>query len=395
MAGNDLSTPLGLSNKKKYLNLPLGLIGAGMITLLALTALVWIGVVDDPLGGEPTASIPLERSLDGLTARDFGVVEIRPTLPEQGEPGSQADGGRDETLGPRFEPKPAGEQDLAAQPEDDMPSLASGQGLSERPDARVSESGPHGRLPTVSDNGLRPLDIYARPVSQSFASVPKIAIIVGGLGLSQTSTQAAIDRLPPDITLAFAPYGSSIDRWMQQARRAGHELLLQLPMEPFDYPDNDPGPHTLLVSNTPVELRDRLSWLLSRITNYVGVMNYMGARFTASESSLQQLLGEVTQRGLMYVDDGSSSRSIATATASGLRTPFSHADLVIDDVPRPKDITARLLQLEGTARARGIAVGVASALPVTIEELARWSRDLEERGLQLIPISASIDRAGQ
>lgn len=55
MAGNDLSTPLGLSNKKKYLNLPLGLIGAGMITLLALTALVWIGVVDDPLGGEPTA----------------------------------------------------------------------------------------------------------------------------------------------------------------------------------------------------------------------------------------------------------------------------------------------------------------------------------------------------
>ena len=394
MAGNDLSTPLGLS-KKKYLNLPLGLIGAGMITLLGLTVLVWIGIVDDPLGGEPTASIPLERSLDGLTARDFGVVEIRPSLPDQGAPGSQADAGSVEPLGPRFEPKPTGEQDRAAQPEGNMPSLAGAQGLSERPDSRVSESGPHGRLPTVSDNGLRPLDIYARPVGQTFASVPKIAIIVGGLGLSQTSTQAAIDRLPPDITLAFAPYGSSIDRWMQQARRAGHELLLQMPMEPFDYPDNDPGPHTLLVSNTPAELRDRLAWLLSRLTNYVGVMNYMGARFTASESSLQQLLGEVTRRGLMYVDDGSSSRSIATATASGLRTPFSRADLVIDDVPRPKDITARLLQLEGTARARGIAVGVASALPVTIEELARWSRDLEERGLQLIPISASIDRAGQ
>ncbi|WP_067337204.1 divergent polysaccharide deacetylase family protein [Stappia indica] len=394
MAGNDLSTPLGLS-KKKYLNLPLGLIGAGMMTLLGLTVLVWIGVVDDPLGGEPTASIPLERSLDGLTARDFGVVEIRPSLPDQGEDGAQTLAGKEETLGPRFEPKPDGQQNAASMPDQDMPSLASGQGLSERPDSRVSESGPHGRLPTVSDNGLRPLDIYARPVSSSFASVPKIAIIVGGLGLSQTSTQAAIDRLPPDITLAFAPYGSSIDRWMQQARRSGHELLLQLPMEPFDYPDNDPGPHTLLVSHSPSEMQDRLSWLLSRITNYVGVMNYMGARFTASEGPLQQLLGEVTRRGLMYVDDGSSSRSMATAAANGLRTPFSHADLVIDDVPRPKDITARLLQLEGTARARGIAVGVASALPVTIDELERWARDLEERGLQLIPISASIDRAGQ
>lgn len=393
MAGNDLSTPLGLS-KKRYLNLPLGLIGAGMITLLALTALVWIGVVDDPLGGEPTASIPLERSLDGLTARDFGVVEIRPSLPEQGEAGSQV-ADRDETLGPRFEPKPLSGHETGTPVDEASPALVAGQGLSERPDARVSETGPHGRLPTVSETGLRPLDIYARPVSQTFASVPKIAIVVGGLGLSQTSTQAAIDRLPPDITLAFAPYGSSIDRWMQQARRAGHELLLQLPMEPFDYPDNDPGPHTLLVSHSPDELRDRLAWLMSRLSNYVGVMNYMGARFTATEGSLQQLLGEVTRRGLMYVDDGSSSRSVATSTASGLRTPFSHADLVIDDVPRPKEITARLLQLEGAARARGMAVGIASALPVTIDELAKWSRDLEERGLQLIPISASIDRVGQ
>jgi hypothetical protein len=393
MAGNDLSAPLGLG-KKKYLNLPLGLIGAGVITVLALTAMVWIGVVDDPLGGEPTASVPLERTLDGLSARDFGVVEIRPSLPDQGQEGSAGGAKRAETLGPRFEPKPLAEQNSGPHPSEAAMAQAGG-ALSLRPDARVTEAGPHGPMPAVSESGLRPLDIYARPASQSFTSVPKIAIIVGGLGLSQTGTQAAIERLPADITLAFAPYGASIDRWMQQARRDGHELLLQLPMEPFDYPDNDPGPHTLLVGNSSGELRDRLAWLLSRMTNYVGVMNYMGARFTATETSLEMLLGEITRRGLMYVDDGSSSRSLATATASGMRTPFSHADLVIDDVPRPKEITARLLQLEGTARAQGVAVGVASALPVTIDELAKWSRDLEERGLQLVPISASIDRARQ
>ena len=31
-----------------------------------------------------------------------------------------------------------------------------------------------------------------------------------------------------------------------RAREAGHEVLLEVPMEPFDYPDNDPGPQTLL-----------------------------------------------------------------------------------------------------------------------------------------------------
>jgi polysaccharide deacetylase 2 family uncharacterized protein YibQ len=390
MAGKDLSAPLGLG-KRKYFNLPLGLIGASLLTVLVTTGLVWIGVVDDPLGGEPTATVPLERSLDGLSSRDFGVVEIRPSLPEGARDPSAANLSKQQALGPRFEPKPLSGTD-APGPHPDANANAIANGLSLRADARVTEPGPHGPLPKVSDNGLRPIDVYARPANQSFASIPKIAIIVGGLGLSQTGTQTAIEQLPAEITLAFAPYGASLDRWMQRARRDGHELLLQLPMEPFDYPDNDPGPHTLLVSHNTREVGERLSWLLSRMTNYVGVMNYMGARFTASQEPLEKLLAAITDRGLMFVDDGSSSRSLATATASGLRTPFSHADLIIDDVPRPKDITARLLQLEGTARAQGVAVGIATALPVTVELLAKWSQDLDERGLQLVPVSASIDR---
>ena len=391
MAGNDLSAPLGLG-KRRYFNLPLGLIGAGLIAVLGTGVLVWISVVDDPFGGEPTATVPLERSIDGLSARDFGVVEIRPALNDGlSDPDSARVAREEQGLGPRFEPK--GDTDAPA----DSPPVQTRQAngaLSIRPDSRVSERGPHGPLPVVSDQGLRPLDIYARPASETYTSVPKIAIVVSGLGLSQTGTQNAIEKLPADVTLAFAPYGSSLDRWMQKARQEGHELLLQLPMEPFDYPDNDPGPHTLLVNHSNQEMTDRLSWLLARMTNYVGVMNYMGARFTSSESSLQLFMKEITRRGLMYVDDGTSSRSAAPATASGLRTPFSRSDIVIDDIPRPKDIAARLLQLEGTARAQGIAVGVATALPVTVDELARWSKDLEERGLQLIPVSASIDRSG-
>ena len=52
-------------------------------------------------------------------------------------------------------------------------------------------------------------------------------------------------------------------------------------MEPFDYPDNDPGPQTLLTSLTPDQNIDRLHWLMSRFQGYVGIVSYMGARFTA------------------------------------------------------------------------------------------------------------------
>ncbi|MXN66695.1 divergent polysaccharide deacetylase family protein [Stappia sp. GBMRC 2046] len=375
--------------KRKVLRLPFGLVGAGLLVILITTALVWIGVVDDPLGGEPTAVVRLERSLEGLSARDIAVVGIEPEVKDGSSTASEGGaGGAERPLGPRFEPNPDETETLAAGVAPPIPSS-----LSIRADSRVTEPGPYGPLPAVSTDGLRPLDLYARPADNSFPNVPKIAIIVGGLGLSQTTTQMAVEQLPPETTFAFAPYGSSLDRWMQRARQEGHEMLLQLPLEPFDYPDNDPGPHTLLVSLKSDQMRDRLAWLLSRLTNYVGVINYTGARFTSDEAALQGLLSEITDRGLMYVDDGSSSRSVATAAASGEHTPFSKVDIVLDEVPKADEITARLLQLEGVARAQGMAVGGASALPVTIEQIEEWSKTLEERGLQLIPVSASIDRA--
>lgn len=179
---------------------------------------------------------------------------------------------------------------------------------------------------------------------------------------------------------------------MQQARTKGHELLLQLPLEPFDFPDNDPGPHTLLVSLRPNEMMDRLGFLLTRATNYVGVIPEMGARFTATKPSMEFLLEKLKARGLMFADNGTSSRSIADDVSKEMRVPFSGVDVVLDEVPREDDINAKLLQLESVARARGVAVATASALPVTVRQLEKWVQDLEERGLQLVPVSATIDR---
>ena len=109
-----------------------------------------------------------------------------------------------------------------------------------------------------------------------------IAIVIGGLGVSAAVTQQAMEKLPGPVTFAFSPYGTDVDRLVDQCARAdGHEVLLQAPMEPFDYPDNDPGPQTLLTSLSPDQNLDRLYWLMSRFQGYVGVANYMGARFTS------------------------------------------------------------------------------------------------------------------
>lgn len=378
MANEDLSAPLGLG-KRRFLRLPFGLIGVGIISVVVTTGLIWMGVVEDPLGGEPKAVVPLSISNDGLASRDIEVVEIRPALDGAGTPSERRNrGGAD--LGPRY--------NLI----DQAALQQAGNGLSNYPDPRVMERSGYGFLPRVDSEGVRPLDAYARPFETDFSSIPKIAVVINGLGLSEAGTQNVIDRLPVDVTLGFSPYGSDLDRWMQDARSKGHELLLSIPMEPFDYPDNDPGPHTLLVSLSPTELTERLAWIMTRITNYVGIMPDMGARFTSTRTSLQLFMEGLRDRGLMFVDNGGSSRSVANEIASETKTPFSGVDVVLDAVPREDEINAKLLQLEGLARARGIAVATGSALPVTVRQIERWAQGLEERGLLLVPISATIDR---
>jgi hypothetical protein len=131
---------------------------------------------------------------------------------------------------------------------------------------------------------------------------------------------------------------------------------------------------------------------MSRLQGYVGLANYMGGRFTATETALAPILREAAKRGLIYVEDGNSPRSVASQMAGANNLPFAKADLTIDAVPTAAEIDRTLSRLEKTARDRGFAVGMANALPASIERIAVWAKAAESHGLLLVPISAVAAR---
>jgi polysaccharide deacetylase 2 family uncharacterized protein YibQ len=266
--------------------------------------------------------------------------------------------------------------------------------LNAAPDQRLVEKSRYGLLPRIGADGARPADVYARPplVADNLKGAPRIALLVGGLGLSEEGTAEAIRQLPGAVSLGFAPYGAAVERLVAEAREAGHETLLQAPMEPFDYATNNPGPHTLLSSASETQVLDDLHWLMARFQGYVGVTNFLGAKFTADQAALAPALRDIATRGLLYVDDGSSPRSLARSEAARINLPAVTADVVIDAAPKPQAIDEALIRLEALARANGSAVGVATALPISVEHISRWARSLEARGLALTPISAIVTR---
>lgn len=254
------------------------------------------------------------------------------------------------------------------------------------PDRALIEDSPEGPLPKRGADGRRPADAYARPWSGTRGA--RVAIVIGGLAVSQTGTQSAIGRLPPEVTLAFASQGNSIQRWMQSARQRGHEILMQVPLEPFDYPTVNPGRATLTVDAAPQENIDNLHWALTRTTNYTGVMNYMGGRFVADARATGSMMAELGKRGLLYLDDGTTARSTAPDQAVKNGVPVATGDLIIDGVRERGAILKKLDQLENTARAKGFAIGTGSAFDQTVDAVTSWVNEAKKRGIEIVPISA-------
>ena len=391
-AADELSTPLGqkTGGQKRRFRLPFTAMQT-LAVLLGLFLVAFIGVAlfnDNPLGGEPIAHIALRQA---PVAGEKAATAAQPAEPAMKSTAKQAAPAENKTVtiidgssGARHDVVIGGDGGATKADTETAPAAMTGV------DPRLLENSRHGMIPVVAD-GLKPFTLYAADADRAKAAkMPVIAIVVAGLGVGAAKTTDAIMKLPPAVTLAFTPYGADPTRLAERARAQRHEILLQIPMEPFDYPDNDPGPQTLLTTLNAEQNLDRLYWHLSRFQGYAGLANFMGARFVAADPVMQPVIREAAKRGLSYFDDGATPRSVAASLAAGQALPFAKADFTIDAVPTSVEIDRTLVKLETLAKERGAAVGVASALPISIERLSAWIKTLDARGIMLVPLTTAM-----
>ena len=393
---DELSTPLGQKAvRKRRFRLPFTAMQA-LAVVLGLVLVGFVGVVlftDNPLGGEPVARIALrkaqvadEKPAVAAAGHDAPAAKAAPKQAAAGD-NKAADNKTvtiiDGSSGSRHDVVIGAETPDKA-PGEAAPAVMAGI------DPRLLEKSRYGMIPVIAD-GLKPFTAYAAEADRVKAGkMPVVAIVVGGLGVGAAKTTEAIMKLPAAVTLAFTPYGSDPAKLAERARAQRHEILLQIPMEPFDYPDNDPGPQTLLTTLGAEQNLDRLYWHLSRFQGYAGITNFMGARFVVADAAMQPILREAAKRGLGFLDDGSAPRSVAAGLAAGQALPFAKADFSIDAVPTALEIDRALAKLESLARERGTAVGVASALPISIERIGAWIKALESHGIMLVPLTTAM-----
>ncbi len=254
-------------------------------------------------------------------------------------------------------------------------------------DAGSEASEPENAIPASA-----PLVRNARAFSNP-DNKPTVSLIVGGLGTNATLTRSAIDNLPPEVTLAFAPTADNLRGWVRQARRAGHEVLIELPMEPYDFGRQRPHANVMRVAQTPDENKERLAKLLARAPGFIGVMNYQGAKFATDPAAVDPIMAELSDKGIAMFEDGNLVRSEFSQSAKKSGLAFGKATSAIDSRPGADEILQQLLLLETTARERGAALGTGTPFPVTFDILQEWLPTLEEKGIVLAPASHYAKRS--
>lgn len=349
---------------------------------------LWLSRIPAPLAGPPVVIAAIPETAELVTSStdlaEDGSAEDLGQTPEEviDQNAVEIEGGE------------LGEAETAAAPDGSQEAMlivAPHRPLKKAPVEAVTEKTGQGPLPRISDQGRKPFDVYSQitPLGITTSDRPRIALVLGGMGLNAKLTRKAISLLPGDVTLGFAPYGEDLQAQVNAARAGGHEVLLQVPMEPPGYPGANPGPNTLLSDAKPQQNIDALKWHMSRFAGYSGITNYMGGRLLASALALTPVMKELKARGLVFLADASVDAGLSAQVAADVRLPMQGASLVIDADPSPPAIAAALKRLEQQARKNGSVIATGAGLDVTIDTVAEWSKTLQEKGILLVPVSVA------
>jgi polysaccharide deacetylase 2 family uncharacterized protein YibQ len=353
---------VGSRSKSVAVAQPLALAFAAFLALLLLVfaGIVFFGRAED---GEPSATLPLN------VARQSAAIEAKaPT----------------ESLATQI---PAAAPIPQNAIRNTVPVYA---GRALLADPALIEQTAAGPLPRIADDGRTPMQAYSPAVAAT--GKPRIAIVISGLGAGAKATSAAIEQTPAAVTLAIIGNAGEPQKWIADARQRGHEVLLQVPMEPYDFPDSDPGPHALRSGAPEDQNLERLTTTLVRATGYAGIANLQGGRFLANSAALSPVLTFAARRGLLFFALPASAAS-PRQIAEQQKAAYAESVTTLDTDPSPAAIDRQLSELEAQAHAKGAAAASASPYPVTVARIKTWAETLSGRGFVLVPASAIVGQS--
>lgn len=219
---------------------------------------------------------------------------------------------------------------------------------------------------------------------------PKIAIIIDDMGVDRRRSREIIGIAAP-LTLAFLPYAAGVAELAGEARVAGHELMIHMPMEAMNG-DLNLGGIALREGMSAAEIDAQMEKAFTAFEGYKGLNNHMGSRLTGEAQAMARVMQALEGKGLYFIDSKTIGNSVAADVARAYGLETGERDVFLDHKESDEFVRVALREVENIARRRGYAIAIGHPKDVTIRGLKAWAADAQKRGYLLVHASALVER---
>lgn len=229
--------------------------------------------------------------------------------------------------------------------------------------------------------------------------IARIFLVVDGFAHEATDSLARVFmKLGVPFTGAVLPEFSDTRDWANLIAQSGNEVLVQLPMEPLNYPQRDPGPGALLVDMTSGQIQRLVKKHLGAVPHAQGATSWMGAMALGDRGVLDAVMTELRRADAYYLDARTISGSLAAERAAEAGVPCLRIDQRLE-APGKRDAQVKAMgrQLDAVvdlARRRGYAILFVHPERASIEVLRREIPKLRRSGVRFERLSTLLEPQG-
>lgn len=232
------------------------------------------------------------------------------------------------------------------------------------------------------------LPVFAQPQVDIGAPQATISIIIDDIGYRLKEGEEVIN-LEGALTYAVLPHTPHTRFLANLANKQGKEVMVHLPMQAEIETSEEQG--LLTLDMTHAEFVEAFNKSIIDVPHAIGVNNHQGSLLTRHPGHMAWVMTEIKKTGnLFFIDSRTSRQSVAEMVAREHHVPVLHRDIFLDHDKNKESIRTQFKQLIRLAKKRGSAIGIGHPYPETLEVLREMLPQLNDMGVNLIPVSAQF-----
>lgn len=234
--------------------------------------------------------------------------------------------------------------------------------------------------------------INRRAIFASSANTPKgyLAIIIDDFGNHGEGTEEML-ALDIPFTAAIMPFSEGTLEDKERVKAAGKEMIVHMPMESLIGKKSWVGDKGIFLNMSDEEIKAVVDEAFTVLDGAVGLNNHMGSAIMEDERALNVVVNDVADRGLIFVDSRTTTKSLAKELCESRDCCLLGRDVFLDSTDDIAVVKKQLMKAAEIAVKNGTAIAIGHVGPeggkITAQAIKDLAPEIEKMGVEFVTIS--------